>query len=183
MTTDGQPTGDRVWVALHKRVALIRVEGRGSFKSSTALKEFGRAALAEGCNTAVLDMGDCVGMDSTFMGTLAGFATRLRQIEQGAMALINMNPRVRGLVATLGLDRLAQSYEPGQTPEALRGLAALSDQLRALETRETSRDAITRNMIEAHENLVALSSDNLPRFKDVLTYLREDLQRNHPRAP
>lgn len=177
------PPVDKVWVALHKQVALVRVEGRGSFKSSTALKEFGRAALAAGCDTAVLDMADCVGMDSTFMGTLAGLATRLRQREHGAMILLNLNPRVRGLVATLGLDRLVQAYEPGNTPESLRGLLALSDSMRALETPETSRETTTRTMIEAHEQLLSLAPDNLPRFKDVLTYLREDLQRNSPPTP
>ena len=31
-------------------------------------------------------------------------------------------------------------------------------------------------MLEAHENLVALSPENLPKFKDVLTFLREDLK-------
>ncbi|HMP75239.1 MAG TPA: STAS domain-containing protein [Kiritimatiellia bacterium] len=174
------PRTDKVWVTLHKQVAVIRVEGRGSFKSSTALKEFGRAALAAGCDTAVLDMADCVGMDSTFMGTLAGIATRLRQREHGNMVLLNLNPRVRGLVATLGLDRLVAAYEPGDTPESLKSLAALSDSLRALEHAEDPRDSTTRTMIEAHENLLDLTPENLPRFKDVLTYLREDLQRNSP---
>ena len=178
--SDVHPPADKVWVTVHKHVAVIRVEGRGSFKSSTALKEFGRSALASGCSTAVLDMADCVGMDSTFMGTLAGMATRLRQRPEGAMILLNLNPRVRGLVATLGLDRLAQAYEPGATPDDLKGLAALSDSLRALETPESSRDTTTRTMIEAHENLVHIAEENLPRFKDVLTYLREDLQRHSP---
>ncbi len=180
---DAAPSTDRVWVAIHKQVALVRVEGRGSFKSSTALKEFGRTAIGAGCVKAVLDMGSCVGMDSTFMGTLAGLATRLRQRENGGMVLLNLNPRVRGLVATLGLDRLVEAYETGSTPESLQGLAALSDQLRALDTDPAARDVITRTMIEAHEHLVELTPENLPRFKDVLTYLREDLNRNSPPPP
>lgn len=183
MSDTPHPSTDKVWVTIHKQVALVRVEGRGSFKSSTALKEFGRTAIAAGCESAVLDMTDCVGMDSTFMGTLAGLATRLRQRENGAMILLNLNPRVRGLVATLGLDRLVQAYEPGGTPESLRSLAALSDSMRALETPESSRDTTTRTMIEAHEHLVSIAPENLPRFKDVLTYLREDLQRNTPPPP
>jgi hypothetical protein len=32
-------------------------------------------------------------------------------------------------------------------------------------------------MLEAHENLVRLSPENLPKFKDVLAFLREDLKR------
>lgn len=175
-----QPPIDRILVAIHKQVAIIRVEGRGSFKSSAAIREFGRSAINAGCNTIALDMNACIGMDSTFMGTLAGLATRLRQREGGAMILLNLNARVRGLINTLGLDRMTQAYEQGATPDALKNLAAISDTLRALDTPDADQTATTRLMIEAHENLVSLSPDNLPRFKDVLTYLREDLERNAP---
>lgn len=175
--SDNRPTDDKVWVAIHKQTALIRVDGRGSFKVSTALKEFGLAALAAGCGTVVLDMARCVGMDSTFMGVLAGLAARLKQQAGGSMVLLNLAPRTRGLVATLGLDQIVQAYEPGQTPEPLRGVAALSEGLASLESGVESRTATTQTMIEAHENLVQLTPENLPRFKDVLTYLREDLHR------
>jgi hypothetical protein len=33
--------------------------------------------------------------------------------------------------------------------------------------------------LEAHENLVQVSPENLPRFKDVLTFLREDIKKAH----
>lgn len=180
--TDQLTPADRVLVTIHQKLALLRVEGRGSFKSSLAVREFGISAIASGCNTIVLDMTACVGLDSTFMGTLAGLASRLHEHgrQRGDMILLNLNPRVRGLVATLGLDRLAMTYEQGATPEDMQNILALSENLRALDTPENSRDATTRMMIEAHENLTSLISDNIPRFKDVLTYLREDLNRNSP---
>jgi anti-anti-sigma regulatory factor len=158
-------------------MALVRVDGRGSFKVSTSLKEFGQVALQAGATTAVLDMGRCIGMDSTFMGVLAGWATRLRQRPGGRLALINLSPRTRSLVATLGLDQIVQAYEAGPLPDDLHAAAALSEGLAALEPREESRATTTETMIEAHENLVQLSPENLPRFKDVLIYLREDLNR------
>jgi anti-sigma B factor antagonist len=174
---DPRQPDDKVWVAVHKQVALIRVEGRGSFKVSTALKEFGASALLGGCHTAVLDMGRCIGMDSTFMGVLAGLATRLKQQAGGQMVLLNLSPRTRSLVATLGLDQIVQAYEPGQTPEPLQSVAALSEGLSILSAAGEPQLTTTRTMIEAHEDLVKLSADNVPRFKDVLTYLREDLQK------
>ncbi len=174
---DNRQPEDKVWVALHKQTALIRVDGRGSFKVSTALKEFGLSALQAGCQTVVLDMSRCIGMDSTFMGVLAGLAARLKQRSGGGMVLLNLAPRTRGLVATLGLDQIVQAYEPGETPDALRGVAALSEGLSALHEGTDNRLATTQTMIEAHEHLVELSPENLPRFKDVLTYLREDLQK------
>ncbi len=172
-----RPSDDRVWVTLHKELALVRVDGRGSFKVSTAIKEFGQAALQAGATTAVLDMGRCIGMDSTFMGVLAGWATRLRQRPGGRLVLINLTPRTRSLVATLGLDQIVQAYEAGPLPDDLRPVAALAEGLSVLESKGETQARTTETMIEAHENLVQLSSDNLPRFKDVLIYLREDLQK------
>ena len=182
MVDSRQPV-DRVWVTLHKKLALARVEGRGSFKISTSIKEFGQAALQAGVSTAVLDMGACIGMDSTFMGVLAGWATRLRQMPGGRLVLINLSPHTRNLVATLGLDRIAQAYESGALPEDLRSVAALSESLSVLDSKEETQRATTETMIEAHQNLVDLSEDNLPRFKDVLTYLREDLKKNTGSSP
>lgn len=180
---DPRQPEDKVWVAMHKQTALIRVEGRGSFKVSTALKEFGLSALDAGGTQIVLDMSHCVGMDSTFMGVLAGLASRLRERTGGGMVLLNLTPRTRSLVATLGLDQIVQAYEPGHTPDALKSLAALSEGLSALAAAGADRAAITKTMIEAHEDLVKLTPENMPRFKDVLTYLREDLQRNSGATP
>ncbi len=180
---DPQKPDDRVWVAVHQHWALVRVEGRGSFKVSTSLKEFGQAALQSGTTMAVLDMGSCVGMDSTFMGVLAGWATRLRQQASGQLVLINLNSRTRGLVATLGLDRIVKAYEVGELPRELWEVAALSEGLSALEPRKESRATTTETMLEAHENLVKLAPENLPRFKDVLLYLREDLHKKSGEPP
>lgn len=181
MAENRQPE-DRIWVAVHKHLALVRVAGRGSFKVSTALKEFGLATQKAGATTGVLDMGQCVGMDSTFMGVLAGWATRLRQAPGGRLVMINMNSRTRSLVATLGLDLIVQAYEAGDLPTELHAVAALSEGLSALEPRQESRSTTTETMLEAHENLVSLAPENLPRFKDVLLYLREDLHKK-PGSP
>src|SRR5450631_2319235 len=62
-------SGPEVW---------IRVEGRGSFQNSPALKEFSRKLIDEGRRKFVVDLKSCLAMDSTFMGTLAGLAIRLR---------------------------------------------------------------------------------------------------------
>ena len=43
-------------------------------------------------------------------------------------------------------------------------------------SRENSTRVTAETMLEAHENLVKLSPENLPKFKDVLTFLREDLK-------
>ena len=168
---------DRVWVAFVEKMAIIRVEGRGSFKVGTALKQFGQSAAEQGCVAAVLDMTSCVGMDSTFMGVLAGMATRLKERNHADMVMLNLTPRTRGLVATLGLDRIVRAYQAGETPDAYKKALTISADLSALRAAAGNQLDTAQTMLEAHESLVNLSADNLPRFKDVLTFLREDVQK------
>ena len=169
---------DRIWVALDPPVGYVRVKGRASFKISSAVKEFGAASLGAGCTTLLFDLADCVGMDSTFMGVLAGMAGRLRRELRGEIVLLNMTPRTRGLVATLGLDEIVQAFEDGGTPERYVALLDKSQRMKALETGGETRRDINETMLRAHEDLVKLNPENLPRFKDVLTFLREDLKKS-----
>ena len=169
------PTPDQVLVALRAPEALVRVSGRATFKVSGALKQFGVASVESGCRRMVLDMMDCSGMDSTFMGVLAGLAGRLRR-DGGEMALVNLTARTRGLVATLGLDHVVAAFEAGKTPDAYLSAAEKQLRLRELQPGREGKQETARTMLEAHEQLVEIDAANQPRFKDVLAYLREDLK-------
>lgn len=168
---------DKLFVAKDARHAFVRVVGRGSFKVSPALKEFATATLVGDCAELVLDMKDCIGMDSTFMGVLAGIALRLRA-RNGRVVMVNLASRTRGLLATLGLDQVVTPYLTGEVPADLAALLSDAASLAALEDRERSTQETAQTMLEAHQNLVELSPDNLPKFKDVLAFLREDLKRS-----
>lgn len=159
---------DRVEVAILGETAHARVIGRGTFKVGPALKQFGMAAFERGCENLIMDMKQCVGMDSTFMGVLAGLATLWKRRE-GAIILRNMSEKNSFLVKMLGLSHLVR-LEAGE-----------SEKLPVVEQRlDTAVDkrTLTETMITAHEALVEVSPDNIVKFKDVLTYLKEDLARS-----
>ena len=178
-----EPLPDRILVAIHQGAGYTHVQGRGSFKISTALKQFGLAAIDAHCARLVLDMSECIGMDSTFMGVLAGLAFKLRKTPGGEIIMINLNPRTRGLLSTLGLDQIIQPHLAGAAPAALNDIVSISSRMQVLETGEPSQKATAETMLEAHENLIQLSPDNLPKFKDVLTFLRQDVQRIQKSGP
>jgi anti-sigma B factor antagonist len=170
----GKPGRDQLMVTIYDQTAVVRVVGRGSFKMSTSLKQFGVAAVESLCRHLVLDMDECIGMDSTFMGVLAGLAVRLKQKTGGDIVLINLAPRTNGLLCTLGLDRIIRAHLAGAEPPEFADLlnrAAPTE----LPVGHQSRDTTARTILEAHESLVELTPENYPKFKDVLTYLREDL--------
>ncbi len=116
----------------------------------------------------VVDLKNCPVMDSTFMGTLAGMALRLREFGQGHLHVINLNERNCDLLQNLGLDQLFVIESPS---------AKIIDTAsgRAIEDKDTGRDNRARTMLEAHEALVQADPENITKFKDVLDYLKQDL--------
>ncbi|HLB32626.1 MAG TPA: STAS domain-containing protein [Chthoniobacterales bacterium] len=95
-----------VSVATFDHNVWIRIVGRGSFKSSIDLKEWIQPIIEQRSYNYIIDLVDCEQMDSTFMGTLAGIAQRLRAKKQGVLKVINANEVNRELMESLGLDQL-----------------------------------------------------------------------------
>lgn len=175
--TDPRPNKDQILVVMHGDMAYVRVAGRGNFKNSVPLKQFGASAIDRNARGIVLDMADCVGMDSTFMGVLAGLAFRLKQRSGGEILMVNLSSRTRSLLATLGLDRVIRPFMVGSTPPEHMRVLDNPEQLASLPAASESQRLTTETMIEAHEDLGAVSAGNVPKFTDVLAFLRDDLAR------
>jgi len=174
---DEEQSPDRLWVRVEGDAACVRVEGRGSFRVSGALKEFALASLESGARRLALDFRACVGMDSTFMGVLAGLAFRFRKLPGGRVLAFNLSARTRQLLATLGLDRIVETRMAADDAPAPAPAAGSETVIEAPAPRELDRERLGRDMIEAHEDLLRVSADNRARFKDVIEYLREDLRK------
>lgn len=172
---------DRLQVAQCGDTAYIKVLGRGSHKISASLKDFCSSMINRQVSHIVLDMDECIGMDSTFMGVLAGLTLRLKRELQGTIHMVHLSQRTRELLETLGLDQIIKPSMKGETPEEIEKVLECAGQTREkLETTESSKKEDAEMMLEAHENLIELSDDNIPRFKDVITFLKEDIDRNQP---
>lgn len=151
-----------------EREVWIKVEGKGSFLNSPALKEFAKEMVNRGYRDFRVDLRNCPVMDSTFMGTLAGIALRLREIGQGGLQVVNLNERNRELLCNLGLDQL---FLVQSQPTA----GAAEEALESAPVQPQDRTTQAQTMLEAHEALVAADAQNLTKFKDVLEYLKQDL--------
>ena len=154
----------------------IRVEGKGSFLNSSGVKEFAREMINRGHREFVIDLANCPVMDSTFMGTMAGIALRLREIGQGSLRVIHLNERNQDLLSNLGLDQLFV-IGMGGLPAASAG-AAQTEPIKPGGNAGADRVEQAQTMLEAHEALVEAAPENLTKFKDVLEYLKQDLA--HP---
>ena len=164
-------TPTSILVCCINKVVRIRLEGKGSFLNSGSLKEFSREMIGRGHREFIVDLAHCPVMDSTFMGTLTGMAIQLREHQGGQLSIINLNERNRDLLCNLGLNQLfIIESEPV-------GSHAIDDHKPLDPIPEVDHTKQAQTMLEAHEALVEADPENLARFKDVLEYLRQDLQR------
>ncbi len=159
-----------IQVGLINETVWIRVEGKGNFQNSTPLKEFAREMLGRGHRDFVVDLKGCPLMDSTFMGTLAGIALKTRAEGSGGLHIVNLNERNLDLLCNLGLDQLMRLDAPPAGP-VLNGEAVCLDMPAQA---DKSVEALT--MLEAHEAVVAANPENEARFKDVLDFLRQNIE-------
>ncbi len=158
-----------ILVGTANRTVWVRVEGKGSFLNSTGLKEFSKEMVNRGYREFVVDLKNCPLMDSTFMGTLAGVALRLRELGQGSLRVVNLNERNQDLLGNLGLDQLFSIGFTGSEP------AGAQPAQEPLPAGAPDKEAQTRTMLEAHEAVVEANPENAAKFKDVLEYLKQDL--------
>ena len=172
-----QSTDHVLEVARQGATAYLRVLGRATFTVGPVLKQFGTVAIDGGCTRMVLDVSACEGMDSTFMGVLAGMATRLARQTGGKMIMLNVPDKLFEALSTLGLNQLMECRRLGPTPEQLVEPPLTSQVLRPISTASAELQTTQHVMLEAHTDLAAVSAENQLRFKDVLAYLREDVRR------
>jgi len=159
-----------VLVGCIERTVWVKVEGRGNFQNSAGLKEFVKQMIQRGYRDFVVDLRDCEQMDSTFMGTLAGVALRLREIGQGGLRVVNANERNAGLLSSLGLDQLFTVENVVVGREIVPQEIAPLQQIPGLGTDERKQV-----VLDAHEALAEADAANATKFKDVLEFLRQEL--------
>lgn len=170
-----------ILVGVFDRFSWIRCVGKGSFLTSPAVKAFGEERISSGERCLVVDLGGCLGMDSTFMGTLAGMAARLSAADGGRLQVAEPGERNRRSLEDLGLDFLLDIDPPealwrGRVDEIRRVLepvdhATGSDRERAIQ------------VLEAHRTLADASPDNARKFAGVIGLLENELdQKPHEKG-
>lgn len=158
-----------VWVS--DKDAWIRIGGRASFNNSVDFKTLINSLAQNGCSHFVLDLSECLLMDSTFLGVLAGLGLKYPRNGDNhpAFDLLNPNHRIADLLENLGvvhLFRVVHGQSAAQTMECIEQTSAQGDDAE-----------VTRTCLEAHQTLMKLNPNNIPKFKDVTEYLAEDLRK------
>ncbi len=165
-------TKNRIQVAVRGDGATFRITGRATFDVASPFKEACEGLLATGCRAFTLELANCETMDSTFLGVMIRLSRRVKERSPaGTVTLAAMPAKVREQVSSLGVlsfFRIADEMESRDADFQAVNAAA-------------SKTQITEVSLEAHQELMATSAENEQRFKDVVAFLNEDLQRLPPR--
>lgn len=162
----------KLLVRVSREFVCVKVAGRANFSSSPDFKALLTGLAQKGYHHFIIDLSECVLMDSTFLGMLTGFGLKMTPAttpDQRGIELSNPNTRITELLENLGALNLFKIITgPLQLPDAIPASAP--------EPVNPSREEITRTSLEAHETLMAMNPDNVARFKDVAQFMAEDLK-------
>ena len=144
------------------------------------MKQFIHRVIESGsAHRVLIDMSDCCGMDSTFMGVLAGLAYHVKAKPDVSFKLINLSEKNQKLLITLGVDRVVD-YSLSSTGEEQELMEAQGRDLQTLEPDFSDKLDAAKTTLEAHETLVDVNPDNFDKFKSVLELLKNDVRNLDP---
>jgi anti-anti-sigma regulatory factor len=170
------PPSAKLLVYASGHSACVRIAGRANFTSSIDFKMLLNGLVQKGFDCFVLDLSDCILMDSTFLGVLAGFGLKMTTPPNGEangrpIQLLNPNPRIAELLENLGVAHLFKTVT--RTEDLPGELAADTPP----DDKEHSHEEVTRNCLEAHKILMEIAPGNVDKFKEVAQFLAEDLKK------
>ena len=103
-------SGDRLVVSRADDAVLIQVIGLGNMFLAPTLQSFVESELNAGFLNFVINLGDCQGMDSTFMGTFIGLSAEVRR-RFGWFCLVNVSDENKRLLRMLGILNLVSIHD------------------------------------------------------------------------
>jgi len=148
---------------------IIRIVGKGSFLNSRHFKVAATDLLEKAYDNIIVDLADCHGMDSTFIGVLTGVTLKMMKANKHNIVLVNMCKVNRETLEILGVIRFFDVEEEPRSFEA--DFESVED------IPEDPDEAIhqIKHILEAHETLIKVDDKNSQRFKLVKESLEKDL--------
>lgn len=168
------PPGSRMLVLAGEKFACVKIVGRGDFTNSVEFTTVIRELRQMGLHYFVLDLSECILMDSTFLGVLAGLGLQIAQgqgdhCDEG-LELLNTNARITELLECLGVIQLFKMKQ-GEVNNLEQTQSVPHTAAKA------TKEETTRACLEAHRTLMDVNPANVAKFKDVAQFLAEDLKR------
>jgi len=142
-------------VGVGRDAVYVRVVGLATMYNAACVRDFVERMLEDGYRQVVFDLASCSGMDSTFLGVLAGAATHGDPDRSPLVTVVNANAENARLLDGVGLTELIRICPSPVQPPPIR-TEALHER-----TREEDRLELIRS---AHERLIRIDPRNEAAF-------------------
>ena len=142
---------------------LVKITGRASYLNCQPLNNYLLQALKRSCKKFCFYFEDCIAIDSTCLGILAGVA-----LKADVCIFKGVPKRPLESIRQVGLDSLVQIVEGNADSKEI--LHQMESQKASNEINSCKREEI----LKAHQLLVEIDQQNRMRFKDVLQLLENE---------
>lgn len=154
-------------VAVGERAVYLRVHGLGSMNNCLCVRDFLEDMVEDHRGFVVVDLEDCTGMDSTFMGVLAGIATYEVDGRPVGVAVVNGSPQLVKLLRGVGLTELVYVDPQPFDPPPL--------EFHRLEEQPSEEDRL-KLIRAAHEHLIEISEENEKLFGPLVKTIEREMR-------
>ena len=144
----------------------VKAVGRATFECVASLRALAKELDSKTFKRIDIDLADCQGMDSTYMGVLAMMALRSKKIN-ASISIYNASEQNKTSLCGLGLKRLFQFTE---------GTVAMDAQI-ASDAAPVDQKTHTETVLEAHKTLMDVDQENVQKFEKVVDFVQKDLDR------
>jgi anti-anti-sigma regulatory factor len=155
-------------IALCGRCVYVRITELASMNNCMTFQDFVTVLLDAGYERVIVDLKDCCGMDSTFMGVLAGMVTHVQNPKWPSVVVINVSKENLETMESVGLTNFLEIHsEPVLAP--------------AFETYRIDDDTVpdidrVEFIKEAHEKLIAIDTRNREKFGPIIEAMTQELE-------
>ena len=145
----------------------VKVTGRATFECVAPLRALAKELDTADFKRVDVDLADCQGMDSTYMGVLAMMALRAKKIN-AVITIYNANDLCKNQLYGLGLKKLFQFTE---------GTVEMGEPSAAAANAPVDQITHATTVLEAHKTLMDVDQDNVEKFEKVVDFVQKDLDK------
>ena len=160
-------------LVMSKRLKTVYLKpfGYATQDNSLGIPDFLACMFREGCVRVAVDLKDCHGMDSTFLGVIADAATNLPRQGGKTVVILNARGREKKEMATVGLLPLVSVIDhPLDVPDGIEFMKADFFTFAGTERERCER------IKYLHEQLTQLNERNKKQFGSFVAMLQKELQ-------
>ena len=156
-----------IFTAEKSGILKVKVVGRATFAVAPALRDFVKSVdEKENIKAVEVNLAECTGMDSTFMGILAMLALKARKKKFPVKVI---NPGInKKLLDGLGLSKMFE-YIDIDEPN--------SESWRKTNIEMESRQQNAKTVLDAHQVLMEADEGNVEKFKTVVDMVKKDIEK------